>query len=65
MDGGNEQICHKFCYESGLSATETLVLVQRADGNEARNRSKDFRWYSQLLLLLIWSKMTVESQQEL
>ena len=55
----------KFYYESGLSATETLVLVQRADGNEARNRSNDFRGYSQLLLLLIWSKMTVESQQEL
>jgi hypothetical protein len=54
----------KFCYQAGLSATETLVLVQRADGNEALNRSSVFRWYSQLLLLLIWSKITVESQQE-
>jgi len=28
MDGGNEQrVAIKFCFEAGLSATETLVLV--------------------------------------
>ena len=29
-----------------LSATETLVLVQKAYGKEALNRSNVFRWYS-------------------
>jgi len=36
MDGGNEQrIAIKFCFRAGRSATETLVLVKKADGNEA------------------------------
>ena len=47
MDGGNEQrVDIKFCFKSGLFATETLVLVQKAYGNEALNRSNVFRWYS-------------------
>jgi hypothetical protein len=48
MDGGNEQrFAIKFCFKAGLSATETLVLVQKAYGNEAVNRSHVFRWNSQ------------------
>ena len=35
----------KVCFKAGLSATETLVLVQKAYGNEAVNRSNVFRWY--------------------
>jgi hypothetical protein len=35
----------RFCFKAGLSATETLVLVQKAYGNETLNRSKVFRWY--------------------
>ena len=47
MDGGNEQrVAIKFCFKAGLSATETLVLMQKVYGNEALNRSKVFRWYS-------------------
>jgi len=47
MDGGNEQrVAIKFCFKAGQSATETLVLVQKAYGNEALNRSNVFRWYS-------------------
>jgi hypothetical protein len=47
MDGGNEQgIAIKFCFKAGLSATETLVLVQKAYGNEALNRPNVFRRYS-------------------
>jgi hypothetical protein len=47
MDGGNEQrVAIKFCLKAGLSATETLVLVQKAYGNEVVNRSNVFRWYS-------------------
>jgi hypothetical protein len=47
MDGGNEQRdVIKFCFKAGLSATETLVLVQKAYGNEAVNQSDGFRWYS-------------------
>jgi len=47
MDGGNEQRdAIKFCFKAGLSATETLILVQKAYGNEALNRSNVFRWYS-------------------
>ena len=42
MDGGNEQrIVIKFCFKAGLSATETLVLVQKAYGKE--NWSNVFR----------------------
>ena len=41
MDGENEQwVAIKFCLKAGLSATETLVLVLMAYGNEALNRSK-------------------------
>jgi hypothetical protein len=48
MDGGNEQrIAIKFCLKAGLSATETLVLVQKAYVSEAVNRSIVFRGYSQ------------------
>jgi transposase len=47
MDGGNEQrVAIKFCFKAGLSATETLVLVKKAYGNEVVNRSNVFRWYS-------------------
>jgi len=47
MDGRNEQrLSIKFSFKGGLSATETLVLVQKACGNEALNRSNVFRWYS-------------------
>jgi len=44
MDGGNEQ--RTFCFTAGLSETETLVLVEKAFGNEALNRSNVFSWYS-------------------
>jgi len=37
----------KFCFKIGLSVTETLVLVQKAYGNEALKQSKVFRRYSQ------------------
>jgi histone-lysine N-methyltransferase SETMAR len=47
MDGGNEQrIAIKFYFKAGLSATEILVLVQKAYRNEALNRSKVFSWYT-------------------
>jgi hypothetical protein len=47
VDGGNEQrVAIKFCFKAGLSATGTLVLVQKAYGNEDLNRSNVLRWYS-------------------
>jgi len=40
MDGGNEwRVAIKFCFKAGLSATETLVLVQKSYGNEDLNGS--------------------------
>jgi hypothetical protein len=40
MDGGNEhRVAIKFCFKAGQSATETLVLAQKACGNETVNRS--------------------------
>jgi histone-lysine N-methyltransferase SETMAR len=46
-DGGNEQrVAIKLCFKTGLSATVKLVLVQKAYGNKALNRSNVFRWYS-------------------
>jgi hypothetical protein len=39
MVGGNERrVAIKFCFKAGLSATETIVLVQKSYGNEALNR---------------------------
>jgi len=47
MVGGNEQrVAIKFCFEASLSATDTLVLVQKAYENEAMNQSNIFRWCS-------------------
>jgi len=47
MDGRNEQrVAIKFCFKASLSATETLVLVQKAYGNEALNCLNIFTWYS-------------------
>jgi hypothetical protein len=47
MEGGNEQrAAIKFCFKAGLSATEALVFVQKAYGNEALNRTNVFWWYS-------------------
>jgi len=47
MDGGNEQrVAIKFCLKSGLIASKALILVQKAYGNEAVNRSDVLRWYS-------------------
>jgi hypothetical protein len=47
MDGGNEQRVSKtFCFKAGLSATEKIVMVQKAYGNKDLKRSKVFRWNS-------------------
>jgi len=47
MDAGNEQrVAIKFCFKAGLSATETVILVQKSYGNEDVSRSNVFRWYS-------------------
>jgi hypothetical protein len=47
MDGGNEQrVAVKVCFTTGLSATETLLLIHKAYGNEALNRLNVFEWYS-------------------
>jgi hypothetical protein len=47
MDDRYEQrVTIKCCFITGLSATETLVLVQKACGNEALNRLNIFRCYS-------------------
>jgi hypothetical protein len=45
----NKRVAMKFCLKAGLSATETLVLVQKAYGNKVLNRSNVFRWYAQFL----------------
>jgi hypothetical protein len=44
----------KLCFKPGISVTETLVLVQKAYGNEAVNRSDVFRWYSQFREGRVW-----------
>ena len=47
MDGGNEhRVVKKICFKASLFATKALVLVKKAYGNEAMNRSNVFRWYS-------------------
>jgi transposase len=47
MDGRNEQrVARKFCFIAGISVTESLVLVQKAYGNEVLNKSNVYRWYS-------------------
>jgi hypothetical protein len=47
VDGRNEQsFVIKFYFKTRLSATKTLVLVQKAYGDEALNQSNVFRWNS-------------------
>ena len=47
MDGENEQrVAIKCCLKAGLSATETLILLQKSYGNEALKRSNVFTRYS-------------------
>jgi len=47
MDGRNEErVAIKLCFQAGLSATKTLVLMQKVYGNEVLNRSNFIRWYS-------------------
>ena len=49
MDSGIEhRFSIKCCFKVGLSATETLVLVQKAYDDEALNRSNVLKWYSRL-----------------
>jgi len=44
MDDGNKQrVDLKFCFKADLSATKTLVQVQKSYGNEAANSSTIFR----------------------
>jgi hypothetical protein len=38
----------KVCFKAGLSATVTLVIVPKAYGNKALNRSNLFSWCSRL-----------------
>jgi len=40
------RVAIKFCFRAVLSAKETLILVQKAYGNEALNRSNVFTWHS-------------------
>jgi len=40
------KVAINFCFKAGPSAKETLVLVQKACGNEDLNRSYVLRWYS-------------------
>jgi len=48
MDGRIEKrVAIKFCCKACLSATQILVLVQKADGSENLNRSNGLSWYSQ------------------
>jgi hypothetical protein len=47
MDGGNEQrVAIKFCFKGGVSATETLLLMQKSYRNGVLNGSNVFSWYS-------------------
>jgi len=46
MEEMNRELSKKFCFKAGLSATETLVLVKKAYGNDALNWSNVVRWYS-------------------
>jgi hypothetical protein len=48
------------CFKAGLSATETLVLVQKAYGNEAVNRSKVLGGILDFETEGSWQKMTRE-----
>jgi hypothetical protein len=41
-----DRVSIKFCFKPCLSATETLVLVQKTYGNEVLNWSNVLRWYS-------------------
>jgi hypothetical protein len=47
MDGGNEKgVAIELYFKAGLSATETLVLMQMYYGNTTLNCSEFFMFYS-------------------
>jgi hypothetical protein len=46
MDGGKGRVAITCCFKSSLSATETVLLVQKAYGNEAVNGPNYVKWYS-------------------
>jgi hypothetical protein len=61
LDGGNKQrVAIKFCFKASLSATETLVLVQKAYGNEALNPSNFLGGILDSEREESWKKMTRE-----
>jgi hypothetical protein len=61
MDGRNEQrFAIKFCFKAGLSATETLVLVQKAYGIEVLNQTNFLGGILDFETERIWQKMTRE-----
>jgi hypothetical protein len=68
MDGGNKRkVAIEFCFKAGLSATETLVLVQKAYGNEALNCANVFRWDSRFRVgkQLVDDKVSVQNRYEI
>ena len=70
MDGGNDQgVAIKVCFRASLSATETLVLVQKAYLNGVLNRSNVFRWYSRFRegreMVEVTREMDVQNGHEL
>jgi hypothetical protein len=61
MNGGNKQrAATKLCFKAGLSATQTLVLVQKAYRNEAVNRSNVLGGILDFETEGSWKKMTRE-----
>jgi len=59
MDCGNEhRVAIKFCFKAGLSASETLVFVQKAYGNDALNRSNVLGGILNFETERSWQKMT-------
>jgi hypothetical protein len=43
-----QRLAIQFCFKAGKSATETLQMVNVANGDQALSRSNVFRWYGRL-----------------
>ncbi|KAJ4427722.1 hypothetical protein ANN_25374 [Periplaneta americana] len=48
MDKKTKQVCIKFCFKTGKSASETYELLKTAFGDKCLSRSNVFIWFNRL-----------------
>jgi len=47
-DNKEQRVCVNFCFLLGKSATETVLMLQKASKEEALSETQVYEWYSRL-----------------